>query len=139
MEPSVGTMDRLIGIAKRTIIGLLILELLLVYGLGSMLGALGEADDAQGPILLVGPISVVVSLFIFWRFGNRLSAWTLALVVLSGPFWASTVFGPASQQNLRPFWAEAVVVLTWPAWGLLAFQFAARLTKTASTEAGQLN
>ncbi|THD58558.1 hypothetical protein [Phenylobacterium sp.] len=120
--------QRLIKIARWVITALLVLELLLVYGLGSMLGgALGEADDAKGPILLVGPISVVVALLVAWRFKKRASAWALALVVLSAPMWASISLGPASETNLRPFWGEALAVALWPAWGLLGFGLAARM------------
>jgi len=105
--------------AKYALFGLLVAELLLVYGIGSMLGALGEADDAKGPILLIGPLSVLVSLFVLWRFDKRLSAWILALLVLSGPFWSVMIFGRASESHLLPFWAQAIVVITWPVWGLL--------------------
>jgi hypothetical protein len=114
-----------IRLTKRAIVGLLILELVLIYGLGSLLGgALGEADDAKGPILLIGPISVLLSLVVVWRFGSRLSAWILALLVLTGPFWSVGLFGPASEHHLAPFWAQAAVVVTWPVWGLLRFRHA---------------
>jgi hypothetical protein len=114
-----------IRLTKRAIVGLLILELVLIYGLGSLLGgALGEADDAKGPILLIGPISVLLSLVVVWRFGSRLSAWILALLVLTGPFWSVGLFGPASEHHLAPFWAQAAVVVIWPVWGLLRFRHA---------------
>jgi hypothetical protein len=104
-------------------VGLLVVELVLVYGIGSMLGgALGEADDAKGPVLLIGPVSVVLTLLIIWRLGHRLSTWILALLVLSGPFWTVLIFGPASEHNLMPFLAEAAVIATWPIWGLWRFR-----------------
>jgi hypothetical protein len=119
-------MSSVIALAKLVIIALLML-LLLAYGIGSMLsGALGEADDAKGPILSVGPLSVAVSLIALWRFNMRLSAWALALAVLTCPFWSVEIFGPASEQNLWPFWAEAAVVVSWPVWGFLLFRSAAR-------------
>lgn len=118
--------QRLTKAAQWVVAALLVLELLLVYGLGSMLGGgLGEADDAKGPILLIGPLSVVVALLVTWRFRRRASAWALALVVLSAPIWASVSLGPASETNLRPFLAEGLAVMLWPAWGLLGFRFAA--------------
>lgn len=119
---------RLGELAKRSIklviVALLLLELILIDGISYMLsGALGEADDAKGPILFTGPISVLLSLLVVWRFGNRLSAWVLALAVLSGPFWGPMISGPASERYLWPFWARLAVVITWPIWGLLPFQF----------------
>jgi hypothetical protein len=109
---------------KLVIVALLLLELILIDGIGYMLsGALGEEDDAKGPILLTGPGSVLLSLLVVWRFGDRRSAWVLALAVLSGPFWGPMIFGPASQKNLWSFWAQLAVVITWPIWGLLPFQF----------------
>jgi len=60
-------------------IALLGVELLLVYGVGSMLaGALGEADDAKGPILLVGPLAVVAALIVMFRFGEMAAALTIS-------------------------------------------------------------
>jgi hypothetical protein len=122
IDPPLPKSLRPVWLAKRVIVGLLILELVLVYGVGSLLGALGEADDAKGPILLIGPLSVMASLFVVWRFRKRLSAWLLALVVLGGPFWSVALFGPASEHHLAPFWAQAAVVITWPVWGLLRFR-----------------
>jgi hypothetical protein len=122
IDPPLPTSPWPIRVAKRVIVGVLILELVLVYGVGSLLGALGEADDAKGPILLIGPLSVLVSLFVIWRFGNRLSTWLLALVVVGGPFWSVALFGLASEHHLAPFWAQAAVVITWPIWGLLPFR-----------------
>jgi hypothetical protein len=124
-------------IAKRLVVALLMLELVLVYGLGSALsGALGEADDAQGAILLVGPLSVAASLVVIWRLSERASSWMLAVAVFSAPFWASIIFGPASQYNLRPFWAEAFVVVAWPVWGLLGFQCVARAVNSGGRLGG---
>jgi hypothetical protein len=117
-------------VAQWIVVAVLVLELSLVYGLGSMLGGgLGEASDAKGPILIVGPLSVVVALLVAWRFRTRASAWALALVVLSAPVWASLGFGPASETNLRPFWAEGLAVMLWPAWGLCGFRLAARTAR----------
>lgn len=109
-------------LAKVGLLALLVLELLLVYGVGSMLGALGEADDAKGPILLVGPLSVVVAIVVLWRFSKLPTAWLLAVGVFTGPFWSSATLGPASERNLWPFWAEAAFVASWPLWGWIPFR-----------------
>ncbi|HEX3863137.1 MAG TPA: hypothetical protein VHY35_15735 [Stellaceae bacterium] len=112
----------MIRLAKRAVVGLLIFELL-AYGIGYALsGALGAADDAKGPILLIQPLSIVVTLFLIWRFGRRLSVWILALLVLGGPFWSVALLGPASEHHFAPFWAEAAVIITWPIWGRLDFR-----------------
>jgi hypothetical protein len=109
----------LVRFAKAVIVALLALELA-GYAIGFMLsGALGEASDANGPILLLSPLSNFVSLLAVRRFGSRVSTWILALAVLSSPFWNAVLVGPASARYLWPFWANAIVILTWPVWGLL--------------------
>jgi len=95
-------------------------------------GALGEADDAHGPILLVWPASAILSLIVIWRWGHRLSTWALAAVVISAPFWSVILFGPASEHHLEPFWAEIAVVLTWPLWGVLLFRLLSESIRTHS-------
>lgn len=110
-------------LARVTLVLLLLFELLVVYPVGSMLsGALGGADDASGPILLISPLCDVAALVVLWRFGGRVSAWLLAATAVTGPLWSSILLGPASNRNLWPFWAQAAVVASWPLWGWLPFR-----------------
>ena len=90
-------------------------------------GALGDEDDASGPILLVGPLSVASALIAFRLFRTEVSAWVLAIFVIAYPFCCASIFGPASKYDLRSFWAEAIIVVSWPGWGLFGFRAIHRL------------
>jgi hypothetical protein len=91
-------------------------------------GALGEEDDASGPILFIWPVSAIFSLVILRCFRDRFSAWLLAFLVITGPVWSILFFGIASKKHLDPFWAELTVFATWPLWGLVGFRQLAKRT-----------
>lgn len=117
-------------IAATTFVALIIPVSLLGYALS---GALGEADDARGPILLVWPASAVLTLVVIWRLSQRLSTWALAIGVVFAPLWSVALFGLASRDHLVPFWAELAVVVAWPLWGFLTFQILSMFFRRRST------